>query len=991
MKKKMIASSTASAKNETELLLNRLYQQKLERTTHQDPHPGLIIATHHFVEPYPNLTEIELLSLSTMSLLIQFAYPSLSGYGKFTISLTMKRSAGLEITSTIGPAIPLTYEDCKLIPKNEVYSHIAHLIQKYAEIYDSYNSEDIVRLMIRVYMVGKKKGIPVSSEDINSLLSSIIQGGLSEIEPIIAREIRNRKRSYPNFIRSIKPSGTELQPFLVADTETILIDNQHKPYAAGLLLVRPGEELDPNCRIDTYFSEDYSIILDDFDRRSTKVLNDLVLRISAIARQEKSTLTIYFHNFSRFDGILLLKHLACHHKSYKLKALVRNHRLYEIVVYSGKKMLFRFRDSLNLLPGKLSALAKSLCPGLGMKGSIPHDEICLSNLVSMKDRLLDYMKQDILLLGGVMQKAQEINWKQFNVDIESKITLSSLALSIFRMKYYDDSNWPIHIPNRNEDLFIRRAYYGGHTDTYMPYGENLYYYDVNSLYPFVMKEFPMPGGVPVWHNNLVNKDLDSLFGFIEAYVVCPKTIKRPFLPYRDKNNTLIFPTGQFLGVYYSEELKYARGLGYTVLPLSGYLFEKMDSPFRDFVSSLFESRLEARNAGNDALAFVYKILMNSLYGRLGISPKSTVTEICDENRLNSLIRNSEFISSDMLSENNYVVSYHKNKTDSDYWNPPKNSAVQLAAAITASARIHMYPYISRDDCYYTDTDSVVLGQPLPDEVVSSSVLGKFKLEDRVIKGYFLAPKSYCYIAKDGKNVIKYKGPAKNLIKKEGFQSQYADPSRTEVVKVTANFRVDWHSLNINKKDTLVSIGLKWNKRNPVYNGDYWTDTEPIDVTDLSVLDNASKQIITSLKKKENELLNVISSLKEKLSALQPNKESQTDDNLTQESNMNSHTKERNTDKTILELEEKKPTLYLYPPKKKSKDKKKKKKHKKHEEKQKSKPKKPPPKLTKKHPKTKKSKPKKPPPKRSQKIRHSFQVVVALSKCIPDGVSRIMLF
>ena len=928
MKKKMSASTTDSAKNETVLLLNRMYQQKIERTTHQDPHPGLIIATHHFVDPFPLINEIELLSVATMSLLIQFAYPSLSGYGKFTISFTMKRSHGEEISFTIGAAIPLTYQDCKLIPKNEVYSHIGRYILQYAEIYEG---DYIVRLMIRVYMDGKKKGIPVSSEDRDSILSKIIAGGLSEIEPIIAREIRNRKRSYQSFITALKPSRTELQPFLVADTETILIDNQHKPYAAGLLLVRPGEEIHPNCRIDTYFSEDYSIILDSFERRSTKVLNDLVNRIAVIARQEKRPLTIYFHNFSRFDGILLLKHLACHHESYKLKALVRNHRLYEIAVYSGKKMLFCFRDSLNLLPGKLSALAKSLCPGLGPKGSIPHDEIELSNLVSLKSSLLDYMKQDIRLLGGVMQKAQEIYWKLFNVDIESKITLSSLALSIFRMKYYDVDNWPIHIPNRNEDLFIRRAYYGGHTDVYIPKGEDLYYYDVNSLYPFVMKEFPMPGGVPVWHSNLVGKDLDSLFGFIEAYVVCPKTIKRPFLPYRDKNNTLLFPTGDFIGVYYSEELKYARGLGYTVIPLSGYLFERRDSPFRDFVSTLFESRLEARKAGNEALAFVYKILMNSLYGRFGINPKSTTTEICDEDRFKSLIKNSEFISSDMLSENNYVVSYHTNtETGSDYWNPPKNSAVQLAAAITASARIHMYPYISREDSYYTDTDSVVLGQPLPEEVVSSSVLGKFKLEDRVIKGYFLAPKSYFYIAKDGKNVIKYKGPAKNQVNQEWFQSQYADPSRTEQVKVTSNFRVDWHSLNIIKKDTWVSTGLKWSKRNPVYNGDYWQDTEPIEVNDLSVLNNASKQIISSLKNQLKEQQNVIESLEDQLSALQPNKERKASDNLTQESNsnsqtkemnsqtkeMNSHTKEIPRDTTLLEEEEKKTTLY--PTKKKSK-------------------------------------------------------------------------
>ncbi|XP_050233250.1 DNA polymerase-like [Mercurialis annua] len=581
--------------------------------------------------------------------------------------------------------------------------------------------------------------------------------------------------------------------------------------------------------------------------------HDLVLRISRIVRREKETLTIYFHNFSRFDGILLLKHLACHHKDkrYTLKPLMRNNRLYELAVYSGKKMLFRFRDSLNLLPGKLSSLAKNLCPELGPKGSIPYEEVTLSNLVSLKTSLLDYMKQGILLLGGVMQKAQGIYWVLYKEDIESKITLSSLALSIFRMKYYDSKNWPIHIPNKNEDCFIRRAYYGGHRDTYKPYGEDLYYYDVNSLYPFVMKEFPMPSGVPVWHGNLEGKDLDSIFGFIEAYVVCPKTIKRPFLPHRDKKNTLIFPTGEFVGVYYyySEELKYARGLGYIVLPISGYLFERMESPFKDFVSSLFESRLEARKEGNEALAYVYKILMNSLYGRFGINPKSTTTEVCDENRYKYLIRHSELIFGDMLSENNYIVAYHSNtETGSDYWNPSKHSAVQLAAAITASARIYMYPYISREDCYYTDTDSVVLGHPLPEEVISSSVLGKFKLEDRVMKGYFLAPKSYFYIAIDGTNVLKYKGPAKNQVYPEWFESQYADPSRTELVPVEANFRIDWHTLNIIKKDTLVKLGIKLGaKRIPVYHRDVWVDTDPIDVKDLSCLDHIGKQIIKSLR------------------------------------------------------------------------------------------------------------------------------------------------
>ncbi|KAL0284736.1 UNVERIFIED_CONTAM: hypothetical protein Scaly_2840700 [Sesamum calycinum] len=138
-------------------LLNRLFQT-IERTTHKDPHPGFIIATHHFKDPYPMVNEIDLdlLCNATMDLLIQFAYPSLSGYGKFTISYTISPSYGLwgELTFTLDNAIPLTDQDNKKIPMNDVYALIYKSIQKYAERYDG---QFLVRLMIRVYD-GRKEG-----------------------------------------------------------------------------------------------------------------------------------------------------------------------------------------------------------------------------------------------------------------------------------------------------------------------------------------------------------------------------------------------------------------------------------------------------------------------------------------------------------------------------------------------------------------------------------------------------------------------------------------------------------------------------------------------------------------------------------------------------------------------------------------------------------------------------------------------------------------
>lgn len=444
-----------------------------------------------------------------------------------------------------------------------------------------------------------------------------------------------------------------------------------------------------------------------------------------------------------------------------------------------------------------------------------------------------------------MQKAQSIYFEEYKVDIVRKLTTSSLSLTIFRTNYYDPKTFLIYIPNRNEDTFIRRAYYGGHADAYIPKGENLYYYDVNSLYPYIMKTFPMPGGKPVWHSNLEGQDLDSFYGYFEAHIVCPKTITRPFLPYRDEERqTIVFPTGEFVGVYYSEELKYARDIGYQVTLLSGYSFEKKNSPFCSFVKTIYKNREEAKRAGNDAMSYVYKLLMNSLYGRLGINPKCMITEVCDLDRYNDLIKKTDFSLADKLSERYYIVTYSSNSnnteqvSDSD-WSPPRISAVQLSAAVTACARIHMYPHISRPDCYYTDTDSVVLGSPLPEEEISSTELGKYKLEHNVIEGIFLAPKSYYIMPQEGNNVIKQKGLAKAFVNKEWFESQYKDITRIMPAPVTSNFQIDWAKLHIMKKERLVNLGIKIdNKRQFLFDeNEYWVDTAPLVVKDFAGQEN----------------------------------------------------------------------------------------------------------------------------------------------------------
>lgn len=461
---------------------------------------------------------------------------------------------------------------------------------------------------------------------------------------------------------------------------------------------------------------------------------------------------IYFHNLSKFDGIFIIKHIVTNRPDWKVKPLMRNNSLYQFEVQIDKVRIV-FRDSLKLLPGSLRSLGESLCPELGKKADIDHSTVCVGNLKERKQEILLYMIQDIYLLGGIMLRAQNIYMDHYNIDITSKITLSALALTIFRMHFYDKDKHPIAVPHRTAEEFIRRAYFGGHTDVYKPHGFDLYYYDVNSLYPYVMKESPMPIGPAIWESNLKKKPLEDLYGFIEAIVVCPFNMKKPYLPYRDNKDLLYYLIGKFHGFYYSEELKYAKSLGYLIYPLRGFLYKKAYGLFEGFVTHMYENRLKARDAGNPGLAFVYKILMNSLYGRFGINPKSTVSEICKTQRYSALLKLETFQNAYPLGNDYWLCTYRTyDDITSTFLNSSglQNTAVQLSAAITGHARIHMYPFISREDCYYTDTDSVVLSNKLTEEFVSTTLLGKFKLEYKVMEGYFLAGKSYCLILNDDK-------------------------------------------------------------------------------------------------------------------------------------------------------------------------------------------------------------------------------------------------
>ena len=124
------------------------------------------------------------------------------------------------------------------------------------------------------------------------------------------------------------------------------------------------------------------------------------------------------------------------------------------------------------------------------------------------------------------------------------MSLPALAFAIYRSNYMPDKS----IPQITGDMydFLKQGYLGGHVDLYVPQapkGSQIYCYDVNSLYPTVMRDSDMPVGMPQYFEYSEFIDLDTFnkyhkdaFGFFEVEIDWAVDIKRPIIQSRVKTD-----------------------------------------------------------------------------------------------------------------------------------------------------------------------------------------------------------------------------------------------------------------------------------------------------------------------------------------------------------------------------------------------------------------------------------------------------------------------
>ena len=576
-------------------------------------------------------------------------------------------------------------------------------------------------------------------------------------------EILFMKETKTRFISKTNKSKNLVNKFITLDIETYIKDNVLIPFCISIF---DGKK-------------SYSFFITDF-----KSTEDLILTaLRSILSRKYNGYNVYMHNMAKFDIIFLLKHLL---KLGNVSPIIHNGRIISINLNFGKNLEYRlqFKDSYLILLASLAKLTKgfmvktlkTIFPFLfvnennlnyignvlefnffGNKTNYEEYKEYYSkfNRWNLKKETINYCEIDCISLHQVIFKFSELIFDLFGKNVHHYPTLPSLAFAIFRSNFMEDNLIPQLSGKIAKD--IRSGYTGGAVDMYIPEGEVVYAYDVNSLYPFVMKEYPMPTGKPVYFEGDIRATVPNAFGFFYCKIIAPDDIKHPILQTHVKTTNgirTISPIGTWEDMLFSEELKNALNYGYKIEILWGYTFDS-GYIFKDYVDFLYN--LRSNYSKSDPMNFIAKILLNSLYGRFGMNDNFPNINIIHkdyyadfENKfLDDIIDKVEL-------DESWLVFYKSTNLDDI---GSHNVSISIAAAITAYARIHMTQFKNNPliNLYYTDTDSIYTDSEIDESLIDNKTLGKLKLENIADKAIFLAPKVYCLKLENSETVYKAKG------------------------------------------------------------------------------------------------------------------------------------------------------------------------------------------------------------------------------------------
>ncbi len=431
----------------------------------------------------------------------------------------------------------------------------------------------------------------------------------------------------------------------------------------------------------------------------------------------------YAHNAGSFDALFLLTWLTEHRDEYGFDLVLTQSSIQVIRVWrlpddpeQEPSEKWEFLDSMKLLPMGL----EKACKAMGVKGKLSH------NLDMHEDdkRWSAYLEQDCRALASMMTRFYDL--VEGTLHGEVGMTTPSTAMRLFRRCFLGHDGVQEKIPRYRHfpgcaaeescggclHEWVRRGYYGGRTEIHHFYGEVLRYFDFNSSYAASMTRDMPIGDLIVEKGALDMRKHESqggrYGGFCECTVQIPPECPIPPLPHRDvETGKLVFPTGQFHGVWSVDELALLSDplVGGKVVHVVQTVWWGLRPMFQGMVKALWMLRDKTLPGYDEGLSLLGKLLVNGSYGKFAMKQeRSTVVFrhyadetggvkcflcmqplACDEDGepVQGVCDACEG-SKPAMPDAEGAVWYQAQRTDASYIIP------QIAASITADARVRLW-------------------------------------------------------------------------------------------------------------------------------------------------------------------------------------------------------------------------------------------------------------------------------------------------------------
>ena len=520
----------------------------------------------------------------------------------------------------------------------------------------------------------------------------------------------------------------------------------------------------------------------------------------------------YGFNNSRFDNILFYTELFKHDPSTTANITgtdikyIQYHNIsfYDLsLYYVGSLSSTSEEFKLNIKKGAFPVLYPKR-DNLNYIGSIPErkyfksDEdyeeckfLTGSNIYNLKDECIKYCFYDALLceeMAVLHLKAckGEINGRKY--DVRDKITGAGMAISMYNQVFQKEI---LYASPENIQKLEKKAYKGGRTEVYKKRNEEgtkLYYYDINSSYPAsMMKKQPIKYiktirdlDLKINVNNIERIVETNLYKCIVKYVGNDKYYI-PNLLTRTEKGEVIATKNLNSGYHWGVELIEAVKNNNEVI-IDEEIYYDSDYLFNEYVDYFYGERKKIKPI-NPSKAQFYKLLLNSLYGKFGQMLKPKTELIKDEYRLRKLRHNKNIMIVDEVLLGNGLLKVDYYCDDDEMMNI--GSLVRFSSYIAACSRTKLSEFmrvIEHKHIYYCDTDSIQTDKNMEGhEMIDDKILGRWKLEDKILEAKFIAPKTYYYKNDKGEETFKSKGNPTKYLTKENFYKTKEDEDKNIII------------------------------------------------------------------------------------------------------------------------------------------------------------------------------------------------------------------